>query len=65
LSKEYYQNYAQAVSTNINIYVDACQFEKQINSFVGGEMLDFKAGYSITPIKKMAHFHPKSISCNR
>jgi hypothetical protein len=49
----------QAGITNINIYVDAYQFEKQINSFVGGEMLDFKAGYSITPIKMVGAFHPK------
>ncbi|WP_322548919.1 hypothetical protein [Flavobacterium psychraquaticum] len=49
----------QAGITNINIYVDAHQFEKQINNFVGSEMLDFKAGYSITPIKMTGAFHPK------
>jgi hypothetical protein len=49
----------QAGITNINIYVDAYQFEKQINSFVGSELLDNKAGYSITPIKMIGVFHPK------
>ena len=49
----------QAGITNINIYVDAYQFEKQINSFVGSELLDNKAGYSITPIKMIGAFHPK------
>ena len=49
----------QAGITNINIYVDASQFEKQINSFIGSEMLDYKAGYSITPIKMTGAFHPK------
>jgi hypothetical protein len=49
----------QAGITNINIYVDASQFEKQINSFIGSEMLDYKAGYSITPIKINGAFHPK------
>jgi hypothetical protein len=49
----------QAGITNVNIYVDAYQFEKQINSFVGSELLDFKAGYSITPVKMIGAFHPK------
>ena len=49
----------QAGIININIYVDAHQFEKQIKSFVGSDMLDFKAGYSITPIKMTGAFHPK------
>lgn len=49
----------QAGITNINIYVDAFQFEKQINSFVGSDLLDNKAGYSITPIKMNGAFHPK------
>ena len=49
----------QAGITNINIYVDAYQFEKQINNFVGSELLDNKAGYSITPIKMIGAFHPK------
>ena len=49
----------QAGITNVNIYVDAFQFEKQINSFVGSELLDNKAGYSITPIKMIGAFHPK------
>ena len=45
--------------TNINIYVDAYQFEKQLNHFVWSELLDAKAGYSITPIKMTGAFHPK------
>lgn len=49
----------QAGITNINIYVDAYQFEKQINHFVGSELLDTKAGYSITPVKMTGAFHPK------
>ncbi|RKS93844.1 hypothetical protein BC952_1694 [Flavobacterium limicola] len=49
----------QAGITNINIYVDAFQFENQINSFVGSELLDAKAGYSITPVKMIGAFHPK------
>ena len=49
----------QAGITNINIYVDAYQFEKQINHFVGNELLDAKAGYSITPVKMIGAFHPK------
>lgn len=49
----------QAGITNVNIYVDADQFEKQINSFVGNELLDSKAGYSITPVKMAGAFHPK------
>lgn len=51
----------QAGITNVNIYVDAHQFEQQINSFVGSEMVDFKAGYSITPIKMSGAFHPKGL----
>lgn len=49
----------QAGITNINIYVDAYQFEKQINNFVGSELLDTKVGYSITPVKMIGAFHPK------
>lgn len=45
--------------TNVNIYVDAHQFEKQINQFVGNDLLDRKAGYSITPVKMIGAFHPK------
>lgn len=49
----------QAGITNINIYVDTYQFEKQINNFVGNELLDTKAGYSITPVRMIGAFHPK------
>ena len=45
--------------TNVNIYVDAHQFEKQINQFIGNDLLDRKAGYSITPVKMIGAFHPK------
>ena len=49
----------QAGITNVNIYVDAHQFEKQINQYIGNDLLDRKAGYSITPVKMIGAFHPK------
>lgn len=51
----------QAGITNINIYVDAYQFENQMDNFVGSALLDSKAGYSITPIKMKGAFHPKML----
>lgn len=46
---------------NVNIYVDAYQFEKQINHFVSSDLLNSKAGYSITPIRMKGAFHPKML----
>lgn len=49
----------QAGIININIYVDAYQFDKQISHFTGSDLLESKAGYSITPVKMTGAFHPK------
>lgn len=50
---------SKAGITNINILVDAGMFEKQLSSFSGKEYLDRRYGYSVTPIKMNAAFHPK------
>ena len=49
----------QAGIININIYVDAYQFDKQISHFTGSDLLESKAGYSVTPVKMTGAFHPK------
>lgn len=50
---------SRAGITNINILVDASMLEQQLSSFSGKEYLDRRHGYSVTPIRMNAAFHPK------
>lgn len=46
---------------NINIYVDAHMFQKQLENFQGKEYLSRNRDYSITPVFLKGAFHSKSL----
>lgn len=51
----------QAGITNVNIYVDAYQFDRQMQQYIDCGLLNSKTTYSITPIRMSCAFHPKII----
>lgn len=45
--------------SNINIFVDSGMLEKALANFKGGEYLQKKSNYSLTPVTMRGAFHPK------
>ena len=45
--------------SNINVFVDSGMLEKALANFKGGEYLQNKSNYSLTPVTLKGAFHPK------
>src|SRR5690606_39756761 len=46
---------------NVNIFVDAAMFQKQLQTYAGKEYVKVKRDYSITPVHLNGAFHPKML----